>query len=120
VEAVQALYAVGARIAKALQISEIRTVMRDELWMSTAYDRDCATLHFTWTDNDDDVTAAIPIVEAALSPFQPRPHWGKMHALSPQEIAARFPRIGDFRELCRRHDPDGKFRNSYLDQYVLE
>ena len=120
VEAIQALYAIGGRIAKALQISEIRTVLRDELWMSTAYDRDCASLHFTWTDNDDDVAAAIPIVETALNPFAPRPHWGKMHTRSPKEIAAQFPRIGDFRELCRRHDPDGKFRNPYLDRYVFE
>jgi xylitol oxidase len=110
---------VGSRIAKALQISEIRTVLRDQLWMSTAYERDCVCLHFTWTDNDDDVAKAIPIVEAALDPLAPRPHWGKMHGRSPQQIAALYPRIGDFRDLCRRHDPDGKFRNSYLDRYIF-
>jgi len=118
VAAIRALYDVGSRIAKALQISEIRTVLRDELWMSTAYERDCVCLHFTWTDNDDDVAAAIPIVEAAIERFAPRPHWGKMHGRSPQQIAAQYPRIGDFRDLCRRHDPDGKFRNAYLDRYI--
>jgi xylitol oxidase len=119
VEAIRSLCSIGERIAKALQISEIRTVLPDQLWMSTAYDRDCVCLHFTWTDNDDDVASAIPIVEAVLKPFAPRPHWGKMHRLSPEEVAAQYPRIGDFRDLCRRHDPEGKFRNPYLDTYVF-
>jgi xylitol oxidase len=119
VPAIRALYGIGDRIAKALQISEIRTVLPDELWMSTAYDRNCVCLHFTWTDDDDDVAAAIPIVEAALASFRPRPHWGKMHSRTPQEIEDQYPRIGDFRELCRRNDPDGKFRNAYLDRYIF-
>lgn len=120
IEAIHALYGIGDRIAKALQISEIRTVLPDRLWMSTAYDRDCVCLHFTWTDNDVDVAAAIPIVESVIRPFAPRPHWGKMHTLSPSEVAAQYPKIDDFRDLCRRHDPDGKFRNQYLERYIFQ
>jgi alditol oxidase len=119
VDAIRALYEVGEQIAKALQISEIRTVKADDLWMSTAYERDCACLHFTWTDNDPDVLAAMPIVEAAVRPFAPRPHWGKMHTLAPEEVAAQYPKLEDFRQLCRRHDPEGKFRNAYLEKYVF-
>jgi xylitol oxidase len=119
VEAIRALYGVGDQIAKALQISEIRTVRADERWMSTAYQRECACMHFTWTDNDADVVAAIPIVEAALDRFAPRPHWGKMFVRSREKVVAQYPRIGDFRELCRRHDPEGKFRNAFLDRYVF-
>lgn len=117
--AIRALYGVGDRIAHALQISEIRTVRQDSLWMSTAYGRDSVALHFTWTDNDADVAAAMPIVEAALERFGPRPHWGKMHSLTRAQVAARFDRLADFRDLCRRHDPDGKFVNEYLKRYVL-
>jgi xylitol oxidase len=119
VEAIRALYRVGERIAKALQISEIRTVRADNRWMSTAYDRDCACMHFTWTDNDEDVLAAIPIVEAALDMFAPRPHWGKMHLRTPKQIAAQYPRIDDFRAMCKRYDPDGKFRNTYVNRYAF-
>ena len=114
VAAIRALYAVGPRIAKALQISEIRTVSADQLWMSTAYGRDTVALHFTWTDDDADVAAAMPVVEAALDRFGPRPHWGKMHTLSGAALAARLPRLADYRDLCRRHDPDGRFVNDYL------
>ena len=119
VDAIRALYGIGPQIAPALQISEIRTVKPDELWMSTAFDRDCVCLHFTWTDNDVDVDEAMPIVERALKSFSPRPHWGKMHTIAPAAVAAQYPRMGDFRELCKRYDPDGKFRNAYLDRYIF-
>jgi xylitol oxidase len=119
VTAIQALYGIGGQIARALQISEIRTVSEDTLWMSTAQGRDSVALHFTWTDNDADVAAAMPIVEAVLDGFGPRPHWGKMHTRTREQVAAQFDRLGDFRNLCRRHDPDGKFLNEYLRRYVL-
>ena len=119
VPAIQGLYGIGGQIARALQISEIRTVSEDALWMSTAYGRDTVALHFTWTDNDADVAAAMPVVEAALDRFGPRPHWGKMHARTQAQVAARYDRLGDFRDLCRRHDPDGKFANDYLRRSVF-
>ena len=119
VAAIRVLYGIGARIARALQISEVRTISEDPLWMSTAQGRDSVALHFTWTDDDPDVAAAMPIVEAALERFGPRPHWGKMHTRTRPQVAAQFDRLGDFRDLCRRHDPDGKFQNEYLRQYVF-
>jgi xylitol oxidase len=119
VPAIQALYGIGAQIARALQISEIRTVAEDALWMSTAQGRDTVAFHFTWTDNDADVAAAMPVVEAALDRFSPRPHWGKMHTRTPAQVAAQYERLGDFRDLCRRHDPDGKFQNDYLKKLVI-
>jgi alditol oxidase len=119
VAAIQALYRIGGQIARALQISEIRTVSEDSLWMSTAQSRESVALHFTCTDHDADVAAAMPIVEGAIERFGPRPHWGKMHARSREQVAAQFDRLADFRNLCRRHDPDGKFVNDYLRRYVL-
>lgn len=119
VAAIRALYGVGTKIARALQVSEIRTVSGDSLWMSTAHGRDSVALHFTWTDDDPDVAAAMPVVEAALERFAPRPHWGKMHTRTPSQVAAQYERISDYRDLCRRHDPDGKFQNEYLQQFVF-
>jgi xylitol oxidase len=119
VAAIRALYGVGPKIARALQISEIRTVSGDSLWMSTAHGRDSVALHFTWTDDDPDVAAAMPVVEAALEPFAPRPHWGKMHTRTPSQVAAQYERLSDYRELCLRHDPDGKLQNEYLQKLVF-
>jgi hypothetical protein len=42
-----------------------------------------------------------------------------MHARTAAQVAAAHPRLGDFRDLCRRHDPEGKFGNDYLARYVF-
>jgi xylitol oxidase len=117
--AMRAIHAIGDRIFKALQISEIRTVAADNLALSMAYRRASVMLHFTWTENDADVAAAIPIVEEALRPFKPRPHWGKLTQLSAAELRANVPRLRDFRRFCEKHDPEGKFRNPFLDRSVF-
>jgi xylitol oxidase len=44
-------------------------------------------------------------IEHALAPFDPRPHWGKLHL-----AAARYPRQDDFDRLRARLDPDGVFQ----------
>ena len=49
--AVDALIAIDGlrdRIAPLLQVSEVRTVAADDLWMSTAVGRGSVALHFTW------------------------------------------------------------------------
>ena len=42
-----------------------------------------------------------------------------MHARTPSQVTAQYERISDFRDLCRRHDPDGKFQNEYLQKFVF-
>ena len=58
-------------------------------------------------------------VEQRLAPFGPRPHWGKLFTTGPAEVAASYPRMGDFRGLLRHYDPAGKFRNDLLDRHIL-
>jgi xylitol oxidase len=57
-------------------------------------------------------------VEEQLEPFSPRPHWGKLSSVSPADVAARYPRLADFRELARRYDPRGKFLNKFVEPYL--
>ena len=61
----------------------------------------------------------LPDVEAALEPFEPRPHWGKLFATDAQVLRSRYERRRDFVALARRLDPGGKFRNAFVDQYVF-
>jgi xylitol oxidase len=103
-------------IAPLLYISEIRTVAQDSLWLSPAYGQDVVGFHFTWQPREAEVRAFLPTLEAALAPFSPRPHWGKLFEANP---AGRYPRITDFRALAQRHDPTGKFRNEYLDRTIF-
>jgi xylitol oxidase len=106
-EAVEALRAVGDLIRPALQISEVRTVAADDLWLSPFHGRDSVAVHFTWVKDWTVVRPALRRVEEALAPFDPRPHWGKLFTRWPSCPPA-------FAELVGRYDPDGRFGNDYL------
>ncbi len=118
VAAIRALYALRNRITPLLQMSEIRTIAADDLWMSPCYRRDCVALHFTWRKEWDGVRELLPHIEAALAPFDPAPHWGKLFTLPPEAVRARYPRLPEFRALAHAYDPAGKFRNAFHDTYL--
>jgi hypothetical protein len=78
--AIDALRELGHLIAPLVRSAEIRTVAADELWLSSAYQRNVFGVHFTWQPDVAAVAAVVPQIEAALQPFQPRPHWAKSSA----------------------------------------
>jgi alditol oxidase len=117
-DALRAVDAVRHRIAPALQVSEIRTIAADDLWLSPAQGRDTAALHFTWVSDTAAVLPAVAALEAALAPLGTRPHWGKVFGTSPATVASLWPRLADFAALTVRHDPTGKFRNAMLETYL--
>jgi FAD/FMN-containing dehydrogenase len=43
-----------------------------------------------------------------------RPHWGKLHFLSSDEIAALYPQLPAFQAIRTEMDPRGVFTNAYL------
>ena len=59
-----------------------------------------------------------PAIEEALAPLGARPHWGKLFTLSPARLQPLYPRLSDFQRLLPRYDPQGKFRNAFLDAYL--
>jgi xylitol oxidase len=118
VRAFEELRGFADAMAPVLQVCEIRTVAAEPLWLSGSYDRDVVGLHFTWYREPDEVYAVLPRLEAALMPLGARPHWGKCFVASGEEIAAAYPRLGDFRALRDRLDPDDKFGNETLDRLL--
>jgi hypothetical protein len=118
VAALAALDGLAPRIAELLLVCELRTVAADDCWLSPCYGRDTAAVHFTWRKDPAAVTALLPAIEDRLAPFDPRPHWGKLFTLPPERIAASYPRMAAFRRLMAAHDPDGKFRNSFIDRVI--
>jgi alditol oxidase len=120
VEAVMAIDAVRDQLAPLLQISEVRTIAADELWMSTAYGRASVAFHFTWQPDWEAVRRVLPTIEAALAPFQPRPHWGKLFTMSPDAIRSSYERLPQFAALLERHDPTGTFRNAFMSRNIFE
>ncbi len=116
-EALLALNRIAGRLAPLVQVSEIRTVAADRLWLSPSYERDSVAFHFTWIDDPRAVAPVLALVEAGLAPLRARPHWGKLFCMQPEVLAGLYPRQADFGELMRRYDPAGKFRNDMLDSY---
>ena len=110
--ALRALRAVGDRIRPVLQVSEIRTQAADELWLSPQYRQDTVSIHFTWRRDPAAVERALSAVEAALEPFEARPHWGKAFLEAP---GGRYDRLADLAALAERLDPRGAFRNAWTD-----
>jgi xylitol oxidase len=117
-DALRAVDGARDRIASALQVSEIRTVAADDLWLSPAEGRDTAALHFTWVPDTAAALPAVAALESVLEPFGTRPHWGKVFGTAPAKIASLWPRLPDFANLTLKHDPEGKFRNAMLETYL--
>jgi xylitol oxidase len=118
VAVIAALRAIAARLAPVLLVSELRTIAGDDLWLSPAYGRDTLAIHFTWADDQAAVERVLPAVEAALAPYAPRAHWGKVFTMTPAAVAAGFGRHADFGRLRHRLDPDGTFGNAFVDTYA--
>jgi alditol oxidase len=112
--AVERLRALAPAFAPLLQVSEIRTIAADDLWLSGAHGHDVVGFHFTWARDVAGVYAALPAIEEALLPLGGRPHWGKCFVASAAELRGLYPRFEDFRALAVRLDPDGKLRNAFL------
>ncbi|MEQ4302255.1 D-arabinono-1,4-lactone oxidase [Plantactinospora sp. B6F1] len=117
VAALAALDGIADRIAAVLQISEIRTIAADELWLSPSHRRDSVALHFTWVKETEAVMPVLAAIEERLAPYAPRPHWGKVFVTPPGQLRDRYDRYADFAKLTHRYDPTGKFRNEMLDRY---
>ncbi len=112
--AIEAVRALAGAVSPVLQVSEIRTIAADHLWMSPQYGEDSVAIHFTWKPDEHAVERVLEDLEAALAPFGARPHWGKVFLAAP-----RYERLPDFIRLVERLDPRGAFRNEWLERHVL-
>jgi len=118
-EALTVLQGLADRLAPVVQVSEIRTVAADDLWLSMAYEQDSVALHFTWTSDWVAVAPMLAEVERTLAPMQARPHWGKLFSTDPDVLAGLYPKLDDFRRLMLEYDPTTKFRNNLLERVLL-
>ena len=119
VEAILAVERLRDSIGPHLLISEIRTIAADELWMSTCYRQPSVAIHFTWKQDWPSVRNLLPVIERELSPFRPRPHWGKLFVMAPADLRSRYERFSDFVKLASQYDPRGKFRNAFLETNIF-
>ena len=118
VDAILALEKKKDLIYPQLLISEIRTIAADNFWMSPCYQQDSVAIHFTWKQNWAEVSKLLPMIERELAPFNVKPHWGKLFTVAPATLHDRYEKFADYLALVKRYDPEGKFRNAYLDLNV--
>ena len=96
---------------------EVRFVAGDDSMLSPAHERDTAyiAVHqyrgMGWQ-------AYFRAVEEVMDEYGGRPHWGKRHFQTAETMSRRYPRWQDFAAVRARLDPDGRFRNEYLDRVL--
>ncbi|TVY11015.1 FAD-binding protein [Paenibacillus cremeus] len=118
-EALSALSELSEQISPLLHVSEVRTIAADELWMSPCYQQDSVGIHFTWKANWEAVQQVLPLIEEKLAPFQARPHWAKLFTMPYSRLQSLYEKLPEFQQLLLRYDPEGKFRNDYLNRYIM-
>ncbi|MDP9189123.1 MAG: FAD-binding protein [Actinomycetota bacterium] len=96
---------------------EVRFVAADDAFLSPAHERDTCyiAVHqfegMAWE-------GYFRSIESIMSDYGGRPHWGKRHFQSAATLAERYPRWDDFAALRARFDPNGTFRNAYIDRVL--
>jgi xylitol oxidase len=114
--AMMAMEKLHEKISPHLFISEIRTINADDFWMSPCYKKTCVALHTTWKQETDTVMNLLPLIEEQLEPFNVKPHWAKLFTLSSPVLQSRYEKLNDFKQLVKQYDPDGKFRNEFINK----
>jgi FAD/FMN-containing dehydrogenase len=92
---------------------EYRTLASDEVWMSTACERDTVTISLHH-DVGEDETAMFAAAEGIFRQVNGRPHWAKVNYLDGQALSAMHPNWDDWWTLRNGVDPDGVFLNDYM------
>lgn len=115
-----AIDSIRETISPHLHVCEVRTIAEDDFWMSPCYKRHSVGIHFTWKADEEAVGQLLPVIERKLEPFRARPHWGKLFAMPPARLQSLYGKLPDFRQLLLRLDPEGKFRNGFLNQTIVE
>jgi L-gulono-1,4-lactone dehydrogenase len=57
-------------------------------------------------------------VEEIMDDYGGRPHWGKLHFQDAATLSTRYPRWQEFQAVRHELDPDGRFRNAYVDRVL--
>ena len=74
-------------------------------------------IHFTWHKDPDGVAAVLPAIEER-SRRSTLGRTGQGLRDRPGHRSRRLPAADDFRRLAKEMDPDGTFRNAFLDRFL--
>lgn len=91
---------------------EVRFAAADDVWLSTAHGRDVCyiAVHQFHTLDEQPYFEAFEEIVGAVGG---RPHWGKMHSLTADDLRDLYPRFEDFLAVRDLVDPRRVFANDY-------
>lgn len=96
---------------------EVRATAPDDVWLSTAFGRPSSYIAVHRYIRDDH-TPYLAAAEAILRAHDGRPHWGKLHSRTADDLRPAYPHFDDFVAVRDRLDPDRVFTNPYLDRVL--
>jgi FAD-linked oxidoreductase len=92
---------------------EVRFAAADDIWLSTANERDSAYIAVHQYHRRDH-RRYFEAVEAIARSVDGRPHWGKMHNRTAEDLRPAYPHFDEFVALRDKLDPQRWFANEYL------
>jgi L-gulono-1,4-lactone dehydrogenase len=96
---------------------EVRVTAADDIALSTASERPTVYIAVhEW--NDRPYEEYFREVEAIMRELDGRPHWGKLHTRTADQLAPLYPKWDQFQAVRSEFDPHGMFTNDYLDSVL--
>jgi len=98
---------------------EVRASAADDLMLSTASGRATGyiAVHRFFREDEREYFGAV---ESIMRAHDGRPHWGKMHRRTADDLRPAYPRFDEFVAVRDRLDPDRLFANEYLTRVLGE
>lgn len=96
---------------------EVRFVAGDDALLSPAHGRETCYVA-VHQDRFLDWEPYFREVEAIMTSYEGRPHWGKRHFRTAEDLSIAYPGWSEFRRIRARLDPKGVFANPYLDRVL--
>jgi FAD/FMN-containing dehydrogenase len=94
---------------------EYRTLAADDTLIGPPSGRETIAISAHQANTKSQV-AFFADVESIFRNHQGRPHWGKMHTHTAEDLAKLYPRWEEFHKIRRDLDPQGRFMNDHLRQ----
>lgn len=96
---------------------EVRATAADDIWLSTAQGRESSyiAVHRYHREDARDYFAAA---EAIFRAHDGRPHWGKLHTRTADDLRPAYPHFDAFLAVRNRLDPDRVMSNPYLERVL--
>lgn len=96
---------------------EYRFTAADDAWLSPFFERDSVTVSVSGEPGTD-YWAYLRDVDTILRRYNARPHWGKLHFLTAEDVENLYPNASNFKAMRRKMDPEGAFLNDHLAQLL--